>query len=121
MDGYTEIECIASYLADITTAKPYAPGKFEKKTTSEALKDVLSDTGWEVSEQTEYDGLRTTSWTSYQTRYEVLKQLCTTYKMVLDFYIELTLIPSKVDMWYSKRKTAYSKVKKLSMVKIWLG
>ncbi len=46
MDGYTEIECIASYLADITTAKPYAPGKFEKKTTSEALKDVLSDTGW---------------------------------------------------------------------------
>nr|BAU25884.1 phage minor structural protein, N-terminal domain protein [Staphylococcus aureus] len=38
MDGYTEIECIASYLADITTAKPYAPGKFEKKTTSEALK-----------------------------------------------------------------------------------
>ncbi len=57
------IECIASYLADITTAKPYAPGKFEKKTTSEALKDVLSDTGWEVSEQTEYDGLRTTSCT----------------------------------------------------------
>ncbi|HEE8682078.1 TPA: hypothetical protein R8C34_002480 [Staphylococcus aureus] len=90
MDGYTEIECIASYLADITTAKPYAPGKFEKKTTSEALKDVLSDTGWEVSEQTEYDGLRTTSWTSYQTRYEVLKQLCTIYKMALDFYIELS-------------------------------
>ncbi|HEB2290351.1 TPA: hypothetical protein RY757_002712, partial [Staphylococcus aureus] len=26
MDGYTEIECIASYLADITTAKPFAPG-----------------------------------------------------------------------------------------------
>lgn len=121
MDGYTEIECIASYLADITTAKPYAPGKFEKKTTSEALKDVLSDTGWEVSEQTEYDGLRTTSWTSYQTRYEVLKQLCTTYKMVLDFYIELSSNTVKVDMWYSKRKTAYSKVKKLSMVKIWLG
>ncbi|HCY7590631.1 TPA: hypothetical protein O1647_002763 [Staphylococcus aureus] len=90
MDGYTEIECVASYLADITTAKPYAPGKLEKKTTSEALKEVLSDTGWGVSEQTEYDGLRTTSWTSYQTRYEVLKQLCTTYKMVLDFYIELS-------------------------------
>nr|BAS29782.1 phage minor structural protein [Staphylococcus aureus] len=51
MDGYTEIGCIASYLADITTAKPYAPGKFEKKTTSEALRGVLSDTGWEVSEQ----------------------------------------------------------------------
>ena len=69
-----------------------------KKTTSEALKDVLSDTGWEVSEQTEYDGLRTTSWTSYQTRYEVLKQLCTTYKMVLDFYIELSSNTVKVDM-----------------------
>ena len=81
MDGYTEIECIASYLADITTAKPYAPENLRKRQL-QALKDVLSDTGWEVSEQTEYDGLRTTSWTSYQTRYEVLKQLCTTYKMV---------------------------------------
>lgn len=89
-DGYSEIECTASYLIDITHAKPYRPGSLEKMTTSQALYEVLKDTGWQVSEQTEYDGSRTTSWTSYQTRYEVLKQLRTTYKMELDFYIELS-------------------------------
>ncbi|CUD15807.1 phage tail spike protein [Staphylococcus aureus] len=121
MDGYTEIECIASYLADITTAKPYAPGKFEKKTTSEALKDVLSDTGWEVSEQTEYDGLRTTSWTSYQTRYEVLKQLCTTYKMVLDFYIELSSNTVKGRYVVLKKKNSLFKGKEIECGKDLVG
>lgn len=121
MDGYTEIECIASYLADITTAKPYAPGKFEKKTTSEALKDVLSDTGWGVSEQTEYDGLRTTSWTSYQTRYEVLKQLCTTYKMVLDFYIELSSNTVKGRYVVLKKKNSLFKGKEIEYGKDLVG
>ncbi|HCY9199821.1 TPA: hypothetical protein O2C63_001771 [Staphylococcus aureus] len=121
MDGYTEIECIASYLADITTAKPYAPGKFEKKTTSEALKDVLSDTGWEVSEQTEYDGLRTTSWTSYQTRYEVLKQLCTTYKMVLDFYIDLSSNTVKGRYVVLKKKNSLFKGKEIEYGKDLVG
>ncbi|HDP2155655.1 TPA: hypothetical protein P6H61_002097 [Staphylococcus aureus] len=121
MDGYTEIECIASYLADITTAKPYAPGKFEKKTTSEALKDVLSDTGWEVSEQTEYDGLRTTSWTSYQTRYEVLKQLCTTYKMALDFYIELSSNTVKGRYVVVKKKNSLFKGKEIEYGKDLVG
>ncbi|RNB41684.1 phage tail spike protein [Staphylococcus aureus] len=121
MDGYTEIECIASYLADITTAKPYTPGKFEKKTTSEALKDVLSDTGWEVSEQTEYDGLRTTSWTSYQTRYEVLKQLCTTYKMVLDFYIELSSNTVKGRYVVLKKKNSLFKGKEIEYGKDLVG
>ncbi|MEC7067801.1 phage tail spike protein [Staphylococcus aureus] len=121
MDGYTEIECIASYLADITTAKPYAPGKFEKKITSEVLKDVLSDTGWEVSEQTEYDGLRTTSWTSYQTRYEVLKQLCTTYKMVLDFYIELSSNTVKGRYVVLKKKNSLFKGKEIEYGKDLVG
>lgn len=121
MDGYTEIECIASYLADITTAKPYAPGKFEKKTTSEALKDVLSDTGWEVSEQTEYDGLRTTSWTSYQTRYEVLKQLCTIYKMALDFYIELSSNTVKGRYVLLKKKNSLFKGKEIEYGKDLVG
>ncbi|MCG9302401.1 hypothetical protein K9O44_10985 [Staphylococcus aureus] len=121
MDGYTEIECIASYLADITTAKPYAPGKFEKKITSEALKDVLSDTGWEVSEQTEYDGLHTTSWTSYQTRYEVLKQLCTTYKMVLDFYIELSSNTVKGRYVVLKKKNSLFKGKEIEYGKDLVG
>ncbi|MDE9984013.1 hypothetical protein O0H49_05080 [Staphylococcus pseudintermedius] len=89
IDGYTEVETVASYLEDITKARPYTPGKLEKMTTKQALSDVLKDTGWQVSDATEYDGLRTTSWTSYQTRYDVLLQLCTTYKMMADFYIEV--------------------------------
>ncbi|EHC9951745.1 hypothetical protein JSO72_002423 [Staphylococcus pseudintermedius] len=89
IDGYTEVETVASYLEDITKARPYTPGKLEKMTTKQALSDVLKDTGWEVSDATEYDGLRTTSWTSYQTRYDVLLQLCTTYDMMADFYIEV--------------------------------
>ncbi|MEB5757396.1 phage tail spike protein [Mammaliicoccus sciuri] len=88
-DGYTEIEMSASYLTDIATAKPLAPNKLDKMTTSQALDDVLKDTGWQRSGETEYGGVRTTSWTSYQTKYEVLLQLCTTYDMSLDFYIEL--------------------------------
>lgn len=89
IEGYTEVETVASYLEDITKARPYTPGKLEKMTTKQALSDVLKDTGWQVSDATEYDGLRTTSWTSYQTRYDVLLQLCTTYKMMADFYIEV--------------------------------
>ncbi len=89
IDGYTEVETVASYLEDITKARPYAPGKLEKMTTKQALSDVLKDTGWEVSDATEYNGLRTTSWTSYNTRYDVLLQLCTTYDMMADFYIEV--------------------------------
>lgn len=88
-DGYTEIEMSASYLTDIGTAKPLAPNKLEKMTTSQALDDVLKDTGWQRSDETEYGGTRTTSWTSYRTKYEILLQLCTTYDMSLDFYIEL--------------------------------
>ncbi|EHT3176815.1 hypothetical protein KXQ00_001106 [Staphylococcus pseudintermedius] len=89
IEGYTEVETVASYLEDITKARPYAPGKLEKMTTKQALSDVLKDTGWQVSDATEYDGLRTTSWTSYNTRYDVLLQLCTTYDMMADFYIEV--------------------------------
>lgn len=89
IDGYSEVETVASYLEDITKSRPYTPGKLEKMTTKQALSDVLKDTGWEVSDATEYGGLRTTSWTSYQTRYDVLLQLCTTYDMMADFYIEI--------------------------------
>ena len=86
---YSLIECNASYLEDIATAVPYPPQKFEKYTTTQALSDVLKDTGWKVSDDTEYNGTRTTSWTSYQSRFDVLKQLTTTYKMVIDFHIDL--------------------------------
>lgn len=89
IDDETTVECNPSYVEDIATAKPYAPGGFTKFTTTQALDDILKDTGWERSEETEYGGVRSSNWTSYRTRYEVLLQMRTTYTMELDFYIEL--------------------------------
>ncbi|MDO0986962.1 phage tail spike protein [Staphylococcus haemolyticus] len=88
-DGTTEIECNASYLEDLKTAKPIKPGKFEAHTTTQALLKTLADTGWEVSDDTEYGGNRTTSWTSHTNPFDLIYMLCTTYGMVPSFYIEL--------------------------------
>ncbi|OHS38770.1 hypothetical protein HMPREF3265_08660 [Staphylococcus sp. HMSC62B09] len=88
-DGTTEIECNASYLEDLKTAKPIKPGKFEAHTTTQALLKTLADTGWKVSDDTEYGGNRTTSWTSHTNPFELIYMLCTTYDMVPSFYIEL--------------------------------
>ncbi|MCE4976550.1 hypothetical protein KJC25_11135 [Staphylococcus hominis] len=88
-DGTTEIECNASYLEDLKTAKPIKPGKFEAHTTTQALLKTLADTGWEVSDNTEYGGNRTTSWTSHTNPFDLIYMLCTTYDMVPSFYIEL--------------------------------
>ena len=81
-DGTTEIECNASYLEDLKTAKPIKPGKFEAHTTTQALLKTLADTGWEVSDDTEYAGNRTTSWTSHTNPFDLIYMLCTTYSMV---------------------------------------
>ena len=88
-DGTTEIECNASYLEDLKTAKPIKPGKFEAHTTTQALLKTLADTGWEVSDDREYGGNRTTSWTSHTNPFDLIYVLCTTYDMVPSFYIEL--------------------------------
>ena len=89
MDGITEIQTNASYLEDIGTAKPFIPGKLENMTTSQALYEALRDTGWEVAPDTEYNGLKTTTWTEHKAPYDVALQLETTYDMELDFCIEL--------------------------------
>ncbi|MCH4482943.1 hypothetical protein MKR37_04340 [Staphylococcus haemolyticus] len=88
-DGTTDVQCNASYLEDLTTSKPLPPQTFEKMTTSQALTKALADTGWEVSDETEYGGVRSKSWTSYNTPYEVVGMLETAYEMVADYYIEL--------------------------------
>ena len=90
IDDLTTVQCNASYVEDLTTAKPYTPGGFTKYTTTQALDDITKDTGWETSDETEYGGIRSSSWTSYQTRYEVARQMRTTYDMELDFYIVLS-------------------------------
>lgn len=121
IDGYTTIESSASYLQDIATAKPLAPMKLEKMTTMQALKEVLKDTGWEASDETEYGGTRTTSWTSYNTKYEVLLQLCTTYSMMLDFYIELDSNTVKHRYVTLKKRNALFKGKEITYGKDLLG
>lgn len=89
IDGITEIQTNASYLEDIGTAKPFVPGELKDMTATQALYEVLRDTGWEVAPDTEYNGLKTTTWTEHKAPYDVALQLETTYDMELDFYIEL--------------------------------
>ena len=89
MDGITEIQTNASYLEDIGTAKPFVPGELKDMTATQGLYEVLRDTGWEVAPDTEYNGLKTTTWTEHKAPYDVALQLETTYDMELDFYIEL--------------------------------
>lgn len=89
LEGLTDVQCNASYLEDLATAKPLKPQTFEKMSTTQALLKTLADTGWEVSDETEYGGMRSKSWTSYNNPYQVVGMLETTYDMVADFYIEL--------------------------------
>ena len=89
LEGLTDVKCNASYLEDLATAKPLKPQTFEKMSTTQALLKTLADTGWEVSDETEYGGMRSKSWTSYNNPYQVVGMLETTYDMVADFYIEL--------------------------------
>lgn len=88
-DGTTDVESNASYLEDIDKSRPIKPGKYSSYSTSQALNETLRNTGWEMSDDTEHGGMRTTSWTSYSTPYEVINMLCTTYGMVEEYYIEL--------------------------------
>lgn len=88
-DGTTDVESNASYLEDIDKSRPIKPGKYSAYSTSQALNETLRNTGWEMSDDTEHGGMRTTSWTSYSTPYEVINMLCTTYGMVAEYYIEL--------------------------------
>lgn len=89
LDGFTDVSCVGSHLEDFQTAKPYKPQKLERYTTKEALNFMAADTGWEVAPDNEWNGTRTTSWTSWKDRLSLIKQLQTTYDMRLSFYVEL--------------------------------
>lgn len=89
LDGFTDVSCVGSHLEDFQTAKPYKPQKLERYTTKEALSFMAADTGWEVAPDNEWNGLKTTSWSSWKDRLSLIKQLQTTYDMRLSFYVEL--------------------------------
>lgn len=88
-DGTTDIESNASYFEDIDKSKPVKPGEYNQYSASQSLKETLRDTGWEVADSTEYNGMKTSSWDNYSTPYEIINILCDTYGMVADYYIEL--------------------------------
>lgn len=89
LDGFTDVSCVGSHLEDFQTAKPYKPQKLERYTTKQALSFMAADTGWEVAPDNEWNGLKTTSWSSWKDRLSLIKQLQTTYDMRLSFYVEL--------------------------------
>ena len=89
LNGYTQVQTNASALEDIKTAKPVPPHKLDKHTVKQALEYALADTGWKVSDEAEWGGTRTTSWTGWHDRISILKQLETTYDMRLSFHVEV--------------------------------
>lgn len=89
LNGYTRVQTNASALEDIKTAKLVPPHKLDKHTVKQALEYALADTGWKVSDEAEWGGTRTTSWTGWHDRISILKQLETTYDMRLSFHVEV--------------------------------
>ncbi|PTH43571.1 phage tail spike protein, partial [Staphylococcus agnetis] len=86
-DGkYLQVECTASYVSDISTAKLIMAGKYEKMTINQKLSEVLRDTNWSVGD-CDYGGIRTNSWTSPRTPYEMISQLTTNHKLEPDYEI----------------------------------
>ncbi|MDT0672866.1 phage tail spike protein [Staphylococcus chromogenes] len=83
---YLQVECTASYVPDISTAKPIMAGKYEKMTVDQKLSEVLRDTNWSVGD-CDYGGVRTNSWTSPRTPYEMISQLTTNHKLEPNYEI----------------------------------
>lgn len=97
---YVTIECNASYLHDIASAKPILAGKYEKTTVNDKLSEVLKDTGWTVGD-CDYAGIRTMSWTSTQTPYEMIKLIETNHSLKASYEIIINsneVVERKVNM-----------------------
>ena len=88
IEGETQVTCVASYLEDISKAKPMPPKKYDDMTLDQMLFDVLRATGWEVG-YVDYMGIKDRSWTEYATPYEVMVMLKTTFKHEYEFLIEI--------------------------------
>lgn len=83
---YTEVECTASYLVDISTSKPIPAGQYEKMTVNQKLSETLRDSGWSVGD-CDFAGIKTNSWTSVRTPLEMISQLETAHDVVADYEI----------------------------------
>jgi len=88
IEGETQVTCVASYLEDLSKAKPMPPKKYDNMTLDEMAFDVLRATGWELG-YVDYMGIKDRSWTAYATPYEVLVMLKTTFRHEYEFLIEI--------------------------------
>lgn len=84
----TTLTCVASYLEDLSKAKPIPPQEIKKKTLIEMLDFGLRGTGWDRG-NVDYMGEKSRSWTAYATPYEYLKMLRTTFGHEYRFVIEI--------------------------------
>lgn len=84
----TTLTCVASYLEDLSKAKPIPPQKITKQTLIEMLDFGLRGTGWDRG-NVDYMGEKSRSWTAYATPYEYLKMLRTTFGHEYRFVIEI--------------------------------
>ncbi|MEB7449865.1 hypothetical protein NGB74_02425 [Staphylococcus chromogenes] len=84
----TTLTCVASYLEDLSKAKPIPPQAITKQTLIEMLDFGLRGTGWDRG-NVDYMGEKSRSWTSYATPYEYLKMLRTTFGHEYRFVIEI--------------------------------
>lgn len=84
----TTLTCAASYLEDLSKAKPIPPQKITKQTLIEMLDFGLRGTGWDRG-NVDYMGEKSRSWTAYATPYEYLKMLRTTFGHEYRFVIEI--------------------------------
>lgn len=84
----TTLTCVASYLEDLSKAKPIPPQKITKQTLIEMLDFGLRGTGWDRG-NVDYMGEKSRSWTAYATPFEYLKMLRTTFGHEYRFVIEI--------------------------------
>ena len=84
----TTLTCVASYLEDLSKAKPIPPQAITKQTLIEMLDFGLRGTGWDRG-NVDYMGEKSRSWTAYATPYEYLKMLRTTFGHEYRFVIEI--------------------------------
>ncbi|MCG3401685.1 hypothetical protein K0017_05040 [Staphylococcus massiliensis] len=87
-NGYSTIEATASYLIDIGNARPIQAGNFSKQTAKQATYEVLRGTRWELG-NIEWAGTQSMSWTSERTPFQMIKQICTAFKLQADFTYEV--------------------------------
>lgn len=78
----------ASYLEDLDNAKPIAPDSKTQLTTLEWVEYATTGTTWEVG-NVEFSGVRSISWTGYNSPYELLSIIANRFEMALRFRVEV--------------------------------